>query len=55
MNVRNYALVTSAYWGFTLTAGALRKLVLLHFNQLGHRQGSHPDEREERAQGPRPR
>jgi hypothetical protein len=27
--VRNYALVTGAYWGFTLTDGALRMLVLL--------------------------
>ncbi len=33
---RNYALVTSAYWGFTLTDGALRMLVLLHFYQLGY-------------------
>ncbi|OSQ47168.1 organoarsenical effux MFS transporter ArsJ [Thalassospira alkalitolerans] len=34
--IRNYALVTSAYWGFTLTDGALRMLVLLHFNALGY-------------------
>jgi MFS family permease len=33
---RNYALVTSAYWGFTLTDGALRMLVLLHFFKLGY-------------------
>lgn len=33
--IRNYALVTSAYWGFTLTDGALRMLVLLHFHALG--------------------
>jgi len=33
---RNYAIVTSAYWGFTLTDGALRMLVLLHFFQLGY-------------------
>jgi predicted MFS family arabinose efflux permease len=33
---RNYAIVTSAYWGFTLTDGALRMLVLLHFYQLGY-------------------
>ena len=26
---RNYAIVTLAYWGFTLTDGALRMLVLL--------------------------
>jgi len=34
--IRNYALVTAAYWGFTLTDGALRMLVLLHFYQLGY-------------------
>ena len=34
--VRNYALVTGAYWGFTLTDGALRMLVLLHFDRLGY-------------------
>lgn len=33
---RNYAIVTSAYWGFTLTDGALRMLVLLHFYRLGY-------------------
>ena len=33
---RNYAIVTSAYWGFTLTDGALRMLVLLHFYKLGY-------------------
>jgi MFS family permease len=33
---RNYAIVTSAYWGFTLSDGALRMLVLLHFYQLGY-------------------
>ena len=32
---RNYAIVTAAYWGFTLTDGALRMLVLLHFFRLG--------------------
>jgi len=35
-NVRDYAVVTAAYWGFTLTDGALRTLVLLHFYQLGY-------------------
>jgi predicted MFS family arabinose efflux permease len=35
-SVRNYALVTTAYWGFTLTDGALRMLVLLHFHELGY-------------------
>lgn len=33
---RNYAIVTAAYWGFTLSDGALRMLVLLHFYQLGY-------------------
>ena len=33
---RDYAVVTAAYWGFTLTDGALRTLVLLHFYRLGH-------------------
>jgi predicted MFS family arabinose efflux permease len=33
---RHYALVTTAYWGFTLTDGALRMLVLLHFYRLGY-------------------
>lgn len=34
--VRNYAIVTAAYWGFTLSDGALRMLVLLHFFRLGY-------------------
>ena len=34
--VRNYAIVTVSYWGFTLTDGALRMLVLLHFHALGY-------------------
>jgi predicted MFS family arabinose efflux permease len=34
--LRNYAIVTAAYWGFTLTDGALRMLVLLHFFRLGY-------------------
>ena len=34
--VRNYAVVTASYWGFTLTDGALRMLVLLHFYSLGY-------------------
>ena len=33
--LRAYAAVTSAYWAFMLTDGALRMLVLLHFNALG--------------------
>jgi MFS family permease len=36
MNLRNYVFVTGAYWGFTLTDGALRMLVLLHFFNLGY-------------------
>jgi len=36
MKVRNYALVTAGYWAFTLTDGALRMLVLLHFHDLGY-------------------
>ena len=35
MNLRSYVLVTASYWGFTLTDGALRMLVLLHFHALG--------------------
>ena len=35
-NIRHYAMVTAAYWGFTLTDGALRMLVLLHFYTLGY-------------------
>lgn len=33
--LRAYAAVTAAYWAFMLTDGALRMLVLLHFNSLG--------------------
>ena len=36
MKVRNYALVTAGYWAFTLTDGALRMMVLLHFHELGY-------------------
>lgn len=32
---RAYAAVTAAYWAFMLSDGALRMLVLLHFNGLG--------------------
>ncbi|NQV85227.1 MAG: organoarsenical effux MFS transporter ArsJ [Rhodospirillales bacterium] len=35
-DIRDYAIVTAAYWGFTLTDGALRMLVLLHFHALGY-------------------
>ena len=34
--MRNYLIVTTSYWGFTLTDGALRMLVLLHFYRLGY-------------------
>lgn len=34
--VKHYLIVTAAYWGFTLTDGALRMLVLLHFYRLGY-------------------
>jgi len=34
--VRNFAIVTASYWGFTLTDGAIRMLVLLHFYSLGY-------------------
>ena len=36
VNLRNYAVVTGGYWAFTLTDGALRMLVLLHFHDLGY-------------------
>jgi Major Facilitator Superfamily len=35
-DLRSYCLVTAAYWAFTLTDGALRMLVLLHFHDLGY-------------------
>ncbi|WP_341501954.1 organoarsenical effux MFS transporter ArsJ [Gallaecimonas sp. GXIMD4217] len=34
--LRQYAIVTGNYWAFTLTDGALRMLVVLHFHQLGY-------------------
>ncbi len=33
---RNYAIVTASYMSFTLTDGAIRMLVLLHFYNLGY-------------------
>jgi predicted MFS family arabinose efflux permease len=36
VQLRNYVLVTAGYWAFTLTDGALRMLVLLHFHDLGY-------------------
>lgn len=35
-SLRSYALITAAYWGFTVTDGALRMLVVLHFYTLGY-------------------
>jgi MFS family permease len=35
-DLRNYVLVTAAYWADTLTDGALRMLVLLYFHKLGY-------------------
>lgn len=35
MNIRAYGIVTAAYWGQTVTDGALHMLVLLHFYTLG--------------------
>lgn len=35
-NVRSYAVITGAYWVFTLTDGALRTLILLHLHSLGY-------------------
>jgi hypothetical protein len=40
--LRAYASVTAAYWAFMLSDGALRMLVLLHFNGLGFRRSSWP-------------
>ncbi|WP_035853972.1 organoarsenical effux MFS transporter ArsJ [Deefgea rivuli] len=33
--LRQYLIITGNYWAFTLTDGALRMLVVLHFHQLG--------------------
>ncbi|QSP95421.1 organoarsenical effux MFS transporter ArsJ [Marinobacter salinisoli] len=33
---RQYLIITGNYWAFTLTDGALRMLVVLHFHQLGY-------------------
>lgn len=35
-DVRQYLIVTGNYWAFTLTDGALRMLVVLHFHSLGY-------------------
>ncbi|MRI32922.1 MFS transporter [Endozoicomonas sp. OPT23] len=34
--IRQYLIVTGNYWAFTLTDGALRMLVVLHFHMLGY-------------------
>jgi MFS transporter, APGE family, 1-arseno-3-phosphoglycerate exporter len=34
--IRQYMVVTGNYWAFTLTDGALRMLVVLHFHSLGY-------------------
>lgn len=34
--LKHYCLITANYWAFTLTDGALRMLVVLHFYQLGY-------------------
>ena len=34
--IRQYLVVTGNYWAFTLTDGALRMLVVLHFHGLGY-------------------
>ncbi|MET0094084.1 MAG: organoarsenical effux MFS transporter ArsJ [Sedimenticola sp.] len=35
-SIRNYLVITGAYWGFTVTDGAIRMLVVLYFHQLGY-------------------
>ncbi|MEO0799345.1 MAG: MFS transporter, partial [Pseudomonadota bacterium] len=35
-SARNFLIVTASYWGFTLTDGALRMLVLFYFFKLGY-------------------
>ncbi|MDH5631717.1 MAG: organoarsenical effux MFS transporter ArsJ [Gammaproteobacteria bacterium] len=35
-SLKNYIIVTVAYWAFTLSDGALRMLVLLHFHGIGY-------------------
>src|SRR5690606_25115310 len=34
--IKQYFVVTGNYWAFTLTDGALRMMVVLHFHQLGY-------------------
>ncbi len=35
-HLRSYLIVTGGYWAFTLTDGAIRMLVVLHFHRLGY-------------------
>lgn len=35
-DLKSYSIVTMAYWGFTITDGALRMLVLLNFHAMGY-------------------
>ncbi len=35
-NIKQYLVITTNYWFFTLTDGALRMLVVLYFHQLGY-------------------
>lgn len=35
-DIKQYLVVTGNYWAFTLTDGALRMLVVLHFHALGY-------------------
>lgn len=35
-DIKQYLIITGNYWVFTLTDGALRMLVILHFHQLGY-------------------
>ncbi|MBV1898133.1 MAG: organoarsenical effux MFS transporter ArsJ [Cycloclasticus sp.] len=35
-DIQQYLIITGNYWAFTLTDGALRMLVVLHFHELGY-------------------
>jgi len=35
-SLKSYAIITGAYWAFTLTDGAIRMLVVLYFYQIGY-------------------
>jgi len=34
--IRDYLVITAGYWGFTITDGAIRMLVVLYFHQIGY-------------------